>query len=923
MASGSIKGITIEIEGKTSGLVKSLKDVNKSLSNTQKALRTVNQALKLDPKNMQTLKTKQDLLNSAIEDTKKKLELEKQAAADAAEALEKGTITKDEYNTLQAEVAKTASELNKLEQEANETTKALDKMGKGNAGLDTLSTKLKEVGSQLTAVGDKISAVGEKMQKFGQVYTATVTVPIVAAGKAAVNAFNEVDDALDETIKKTGATGQEAEEFRGIVEKLATSTELAGASFDEVADAVGEVQTKFGLTGDSLEETSAQFVKFAKINNTDVATSVDKVQKTLAAFGLKGEDANKVMDALTKTSQKYGNQVDKLADGLVQNGTAFQELGLTVEQSIDIMGRFEKSGANSETVMQGFRKALKNATKDGKPLNEALMELENTIKNGKDGVDGLTVAYDIFGKSGDQIYGAIKNGTLTFEDFNATVEDTAGTVNNTFSQITDDGDNMTVAMNSLKLALSKVGESITKTLAPILTKLAEKLQEVAKWWDELDPKTQDMIIKAAMLAAALGPVIMVIGTVTSGVGNLISGIGGLASGIGGLLGEGGALAGIMTKLGIGTAAAEGGAAGLGAALSSVLPIIAAVVAAIAAISAAVVYLWNNNENFRSSMEEVWAQIQAAGEEILPQVQELFQELGTAISEVWDIIGPDAVAIISQGLMDIVATIQPILTIIINLFKLFNSAVNGDMEGFKAALGNIFSALGDLLVQLVANFMHNMFSIFFMQIGAIASVASSVLTNIGGFFSNTWNSIKATTASVWNAITSAVSTAVTNVRTRIQTGFSAAMNFIKSLPAQALSWGRDLISNFTSGIMEKMNTLKQKVSDMAQTIKSYLHFSEPDVGPLSDFNTYAPDMVKNFAQGIEKNLPVLQRATTDMAGTISESIDYTGQLGTINKSIQGLAMAGGGGQVVIQLDSQVLARAIMKQQQNYNYRSGGR
>jgi TP901 family phage tail tape measure protein len=499
MASGSIKGITIEIEGKTSGLVKSLKDVNKSLANTQKALKTVNQALKLNPKDVQTLKTKQDLLNSAIEDTRKKLELEQQAATDAAEALEKGTITKDEYNTLQAEVAKTAAELNKLEQEAEETAKAVEKIGKGTTQLDALSSKLKEVGTKMQEVGDKISAVGEKMQKFGASYTATVTAPIIATGKAALNAFNEVDDALDETMKKTGATGQEAEELRGIVEKLATSTDLAGASFDEVADAVGEVQTKFGLTGDSLEKTSAQFVKFAKINNTDVTTSVDKVQKTLAVFGLKGEDANKIMDALTKTSQKYGNQVDKLADGLVQNGTAFQELGLTVEQSIDIMGRFEKSGANSETVMQGFRKALKNATKDGKPLNEALTELENTIKNGKDGVDGLTAAYDIFGKSGDQIYGAIKNGTLTFKDFNATVEDTAGTVDDTFNQITDDGDNMTVAMNSLKLALSKVGESITTTLAPILTKLAEKLQEVAKWWDELDPKTQDMIIKQQCL----------------------------------------------------------------------------------------------------------------------------------------------------------------------------------------------------------------------------------------------------------------------------------------------------------------------------------------------------------------------------------------------------------------------------------------
>ena len=725
MASGSIKGIVIEIEGKTSGLVKSLKDVDKSLNNTQKALKTVDKALKLDPKNVQTLKTKQDLLNSAIEDTKKKLELEQQAATDAAEALEKGTITKDEYNTLQAEVAKTAAELNKLEQEAEQTQKSLDKMG-NTSGLNQLSTKMKEIGSQMQTVGDKISVVGDKMKKFGQAYTASVTVPLVAGAKASMDAFNEVDDALDEMAKKTGATGDAYKELKAIIESLATSTDLAGVSFEECGNAVGEVNTKFGVTGDECEKLSAQLLKFAKINDTDVSDSVDKTQKVLATYGLTADKTSGVLDALTATTQKYGSSADKLMDGLVQKSAAFQEMDLSIDQSIELMGRLERSGANAETVMQGMRKALKNSAKDGKTLDQALEELEDTIKNGKDGMDGLTASYDLFGKSGDQIYAAVKNGTLTFKDLKAIAVDTGGTLDATFGQVTDDGDKMTVAMNSVKLALSKIGATISTTVAPMLEKLADKLQEVAEWWDELDPDMQQFIIKALAVAAAIGPIVMLMGTATSGIGNLVGGIGSITSGIGGLLGEGGALSGLLGSLGIGTASAEAGAVGLGASLSSLLPIIAAVVASIAAITAAVIYLWNNNEDFRTSMQEVWAEIQAAGEEILPQVQELFQELGQAISEVWDIIGPDAVALISQGLQDVVATIQPILTIIINLFKLFNSAVNGDMEGFKAALGNIFSALGDLLVQLVVNFMHNMFAIFQTQIGLIASVASSVL-----------------------------------------------------------------------------------------------------------------------------------------------------------------------------------------------------
>ena len=383
MASGTVRGITIEIEGKTSGLVKSLKSVNSSLKSTQQSLKVVNQALKLDPKNVNTLKTKQELLNTAIEQTEEKLKLEQQAAEDAAKALEEGTITKDQYNTLQAEVAKTASELENLKSEAEATNKELDNLGSGSK-LSSLGSELEAVGGKLQGVGDKMTDIGDRMTKFGAQYTATVTTPIVAGGKKALDAFNEVDGAMDTLIKKTGATGPALEEMEGIVANIATEIPIA---FDTAGEAVGEISTRFGLTGEALESLSKQFIEFAELNDTDVSSSIDSVQKGLAAFGLESDHADELLDSLNATVQKYGVNVDSLTSGLVQNGTAFQEMGLTIEQSVDLMGQLETSGANSETVMNGLRKALKNATADGIPMNEALADLQNTIENGTDSMD--------------------------------------------------------------------------------------------------------------------------------------------------------------------------------------------------------------------------------------------------------------------------------------------------------------------------------------------------------------------------------------------------------------------------------------------------------------------------------------------------------------------------------------------------------
>ena len=113
----SIKGITIEIAGNTSGLVKAMNEANKSIRETEKELRQVNKALKLDPGNADLIKAKQNALAREIEATKEKLDAEKKAAEGAAEALEKGTITQGEYDALQADIALTTNKLKDLEKQ--------------------------------------------------------------------------------------------------------------------------------------------------------------------------------------------------------------------------------------------------------------------------------------------------------------------------------------------------------------------------------------------------------------------------------------------------------------------------------------------------------------------------------------------------------------------------------------------------------------------------------------------------------------------------------------------------------------------------------------------------------------------------------------------------------------------------------------
>ena len=508
MPSRNIKGITIEIDGNTTKLGDSLKDVNGKLRDTEQALRDVNKLLKLDPGNVDLIKQKQELLKTAVEQTKDRLNQEKNALEQLRNSPDMANHTQ-EMQALERQIADDELALKNLEEE----TKSFG---------STFKQEMTAAGDKLKEVGDAVGDVGEKMTK-------SLTVPIVATGTAAVAAFTEVDKGYDVMIAKTGAAGEAADEMRGIIDDLATTIPT---DFETAGAAVGEVNTRFGVTGDELEDLSGKFIKFAKLNNVDVSSAIDDTQKAMAAYGIATEDTGAFLDRLNLTAQQTGVDTGKLTSGLISNATAFQEMGLSADQAVSFMGQLEKSGANSETVLNGMRKALKNAAAEGKPLDQALSELQETILNGSDGMDGLTAAYDLFGKSGDQIYGAIKAGSLDFTALAAAAEDAGGSIENTFSEVLSPTDQFQTTLNSLKATGAEVGGTILEMVAPALEAVANAIKSVKEWWEGLSPETQKVIIAVAGIVAAIGPLISILGGIISAVGTLSTVIGLLSGPIG-------------------------------------------------------------------------------------------------------------------------------------------------------------------------------------------------------------------------------------------------------------------------------------------------------------------------------------------------------------------------------------------------------
>lgn len=275
----------------------------------------------------------------------------------------------------------------------------------------------------------------------------------------------------------------------------------------------------------------------------------------------------------------------------------------------------------------------------------------------------------------------------------------------------------------------------------------------------------------------------------------------------------------------------------------------------------------------------------------------------AISAAAPAIGT-ALAAIGAALTGPIGIIAAIIAALVAL----GVAIYANWDKIKAFCADVAEGFGRLKADVVAKWEEIKSN--------IAKKVVEIVTNAV----NKFNEIKTKITTTFTNLKTSISNTVGNIKNAIVNGFQKAIDFIKGLPGKALQWGKDLIQNFVNGIWNKIGAVTDAVSGIADKIFGFLHFSEPDEGPLADFHSFAPDMVKLFAQGITQSLPMLERAADQMAGVIANDATATLQGGqsaagkTVNAPIS-INVYGAAGQDVNQLADiiqQKMNRAVVNQ-----------
>lgn len=621
-----------------------------------------------------------------------------------------------------------------------------------------------------------------------------------------------------------------------------------------------------------------------------VASTADEIDKMSQKLGL----SKKAYQEWDYVLQISGTDINSMGTGLKTLTNKFDDAKNGGQGSIEM---FQRLGLSMEDIKDMSREELFATT-------------ISQFQKMEDSTERAALANDLFGKSGQEL-------TPLFNTTNEETEALIQKVNDLGGVMSDDavksGAEFKDSLTSLKTSFQGATASLLKELVPAITKLMDKiskfvadggLEKIMKVMKELAP-----VVVALVGAFATFKVI-------SGVVKIVSGLTTAFSVLSGTI-----------PLVVG-------------ALGPLLPVIAAITAAVVGVIAVI-----------KNWDKIVEVAKGVAEEFVNFWGEAWEGAKQLASDVWNGI--------TEGVSEAWNGLQEFLVGVITEFVEFWSEA---WEGAKQLVSDVWNGISE----------------FFSGIWtSISETASTIWNGVTGFFSETWSSIKETATGVWNEFSSWIgetwngikekasetwtnikegigekwnsikentSTAWSNIKSGLSSAWSGITNGVRSfgssfksfwgdilsgisgktseLITSALTWGKDLIDNFIGGIKSMMGKLGDAIGGVASKIKSFLGFSEPEDGPLSNFHTYAPDMIDLFTKGIYDNMRQVETASSDLAEAIRP--DLTGGLGTL--AVGGaVAAAGVGGDLIIPvyIGANKLDEILIKQEQLINYRSGGR
>lgn len=690
--------------------------------------------------------------------------------------------------------------------------------------------------------------------------------------------YKQYQNAVKQSADEHTQLSEKLENAKGKLASIEAQSGKNTKEYEEQKKAVDDLQKQYDESSTAQDKNKKSLSQLA-VQMNNAKADVIKTTKEIDNLGKESDGSAKQVDDLSKKMGDADGASKNLNGGFtVLKGTmanlASQAISKVVDGFKSLVGGavdYQKSMeyyTTSFTVMTGSADKASETVKkladigaktpfDMPQLADATSLLMNFGFNADDAVDSMMMLGDISQGSADKLdsisraYGKMSSAQkVSLEDINMMID--AG-----FNPLQEISEHTGESMQSLYDRISKGKMSVDE----ITESMKRSTSEGGKYFQSMDAQSQTLDGRLSTLSdtvnsklgEALQPILqkaadewlpnitnaidnMNIDSVVSVIDNLISGVGNL---FGFIMNNGDTI--ISLVAGIGTAmmvwnvasmingvvsavkafqVANEGASVAQALLNGVMnanPIML-VVTLLAGLIATIITLWNTNEGFRNAVISVWNAFK--------------DTVGNVITSVGGFIG--------------------------NLISWFQ-ALPGRIGAF---LGNVISN--------VQNWASNMVS---RASEAGSNFVNRVVSFIRGLPSAVWNWLSNTLNKAWNFAGQLAHAGVNAAQGLV----NSIIGKIRSLPGQLFNWGVDMVKGIANGIRNAIHHVTSAVSDVANKIKSFLHFSRPDEGPLAEYESWMPDMVEGLSDSLRKASPELISQTEALASGMSDAFNVNGSV----------------------------------------------
>lgn len=736
--------------------------------------------------------------------------------------------------------------------------------------------------SKMTSVGSKISSIGGSL-------TDKVTKPILAIGAGfvglgtkAVSSTNEMNKALNTLQTQTGATETEMQGFEGILKSIYGQN--YGESFEDVAQSMAKVEQQTGMTGSALESTTTNALALRDVFDWEVEESVRAAQMMIDEFGVSSEEA---YNLLAQGAQNGLDKNQNLLDSINEYSVHFSQMGFSAEEMFGMISSGAEEGVFDIDKLGDAVKEFGIRAKDG---SDSTMEAFKSL--GLD-AEGLTQKFAAGGQGAKDAFTEVNTALMNcddkvlqnqigvalwgtmWEDMGADAVAAMLNVNTEFDKTRESMEQIKeIKYDDLGSAFEGIGRQLeTGLLIPIGEKVLPYLNDFANWFQAHLPEIQnavmtavdsimaylptlvpiiqgimDIVVSIGSKLLEINPIIVAVaaaaGPIVSVIGNIISTGGKLVSGVGSLVSAGTKLQPILTAVG-------GVIGGLSA------PMVA-VVAAIAAFSAAVVYCWQTNDEFRNNILQAWETIKSSCQTIWEGIKSIAEGVFNGLKSFWSQWGDQIKSCFDAVMKYLSSIFKTGVDLIADILKVFAAAFQGDWKGCWEAVK-----------QLLSNVWNNMKEVVSNLINAISQVITTTLGIIKSTFSTIWEGIKSLVSNVFQSILNVVKSAISGILSKARELGTGIIHALKELPNSAKSIASNFVQGLANGIKNGVSSVCNSVRDLASSAvkaaKSALGIHSPS-RVMMEVGGYT-------GEGFQVGLENTKKAISDVASNLVNPDDF--------------------------------------------------